>query len=249
VGDAATWLAWAAGGFIGGQLLSLVILYVIAAANGHLSDLARLSALAVPPAWVVVGGLVGLWIGFIGAVVAASRLRGTGSVVRDMGLRFVWWDVVVGVGAGIAGQFVLVDALYLPFEHFDKNLSHQLQQPADHLTGGFPGADLVVIALLTVLVVPLVEELLFRGLVLRGFVRLLRGAGRSLGPVLAVTATGIVFGLAHFELLEFPGLAAFGILLSVLAYKFRRLGPGIFAHATFNLIAILSIAFPGGVLH
>jgi hypothetical protein len=31
-----------------------------------------------------------------------------------------------------------------------------------------------------------------------------------------------------------------------MAYRFRRLGPGIFAHATFNLLAILSVA---GILH
>jgi membrane protease YdiL (CAAX protease family) len=208
-----------------------------------------LTELSVPPAWVVIGGLVGLWIGFLAAVVTASRVRGTGSIVRDFGLRFKWWDLFVGVAAGLAGQFILVEALYLPFEHVDRNLSNELGQPAQHLTGGFPGADLAVIAVLTVVVVPVVEELLFRGLVLRGFVRVFRGTGRSLGPVLAVTATGIVFGLAHFELLEFPGLAAFGIVLSVLAYKSRRLGPGIVAHATFNLTAILAIAYPSGLLH
>ncbi len=70
-----------------------------------------------------------------------------------------------------------------------------------------------------------------------------------LGPLLAVVTTGIVFGLAHGELLELLGLAGFGIVLSVMAYKFKRLGPGIFAHATFNLIAILAIAFPTGLVH
>jgi membrane protease YdiL (CAAX protease family) len=150
--------------------------------------------------------------------------------------------------AGLGGQFVLVTLLYLPWEHFDPGLSQELAQPAKHLTGGFPGVDLAVIAVLTVLVVPVVEELFFRGLVLRGFIRLFAGAGRVLGPVLAVTSTGIVFGLAHGELLELLGLAAFGIVLSVMAYKFKRLGPGIFAHATFNLAAILDIAHQSGNL-
>ena len=106
-----------------------------------------------------------------------------------------------------------------------------------------------MIAVLTVVVVPVVEELFFRGLVLRGFLRLFRGAGRIAGPVLAVTLTGIAFGAAHGELLELLGLAAFGIVLSVMAYRFGRLGPNIFAHATFNLAAILFIAFPTGALH
>ena len=49
--------------------------------------------------------------------------------------------------------------------------------------------------------------------------------------------TGVVFGLAHFETLELLGLAAFGVVLSLLAIRFRRLGPCMFAHATFNLLA------------
>jgi membrane protease YdiL (CAAX protease family) len=239
----------AAAGFIAGQILSIVILTIIASANGHLSDLTALELRTVPPGWVVVGGLVGLWIGFLGAVVGASRWRGTGSVVADMGLRLRPWDPVIGLGVGLVGQYVLLPLLYLPWEHVNRNLSQELQQPAKHLTGGFPGVDLAVIAVLTVLVVPVVEELFFRGLVLRGFLRCFRGAGPTLGPVLAVITAGIVFGAAHAELLELLGLAAFGIVLSVMAYRFQRLGPGIFAHATFNLVAILAIAYPGGLVH
>jgi len=248
-GDAGTWLFLAVGGFLVGQILSIVILSVVAALNGHSSDWSTLAARAVPPAWIVVGGLVGLWIGFLGAVVLASGWRGTRNVVADMGLRFRRWDPLIGLGAGLAGQFILLPLLYLPWEHVDPKLAHELQQPAEHLTGGFPGVDLAVIAVLTVLVVPVVEELFFRGLILRGFIRLFAGAGRILGPVLAVTTTGIVFGLAHAELLELLGLGAFGIVLSVIAYRCQRLGPCIVAHATFNLVAILSIAFPGGVVH
>jgi membrane protease YdiL (CAAX protease family) len=248
-GDAGTWLLLAAGGFVAGQLLSTVILLVVASINGHSADLSTLVAEAVPPAWVVVGGLVGLWIGFVGAVVLASRRRGTGDVMADMGLSFRRWDPVYGVVAGLVGQFGLVTLLYLPWEHFNPKLSQELAQPAKHLTGGFPGVDLAVIGVLTVLVVPVVEELFFRGLVLKGFLRLFGGAGRILGPVLAVTTTGIVFGLAHGELLELLGLAAFGIVLSVMAYKFKRLGPSIFAHATFNLAAILDIAHQSAFVH
>ncbi|MGA2521674.1 MAG: CPBP family intramembrane glutamic endopeptidase, partial [Acidimicrobiales bacterium] len=72
--------------------------------------------------------------------------------------------------------------------------------------------------------------------------------GRVLGPVLAVVSDGVVFGLAHFEPLELLGLAAFGVVLAVMALRLGRLGPCIFAHATFNLIAILSVAYPTGVL-
>jgi membrane protease YdiL (CAAX protease family) len=142
----------------------------------------------------------------------------------------------------------LIPLLYLPLEQVIPHLSKRLSEPSKHLTGGFPGADLAVIALLTVVVVPIVEEMLFRGLVLRGFLRVFKGAGRVLGPVLACGATGVVFGLAHFELLELLGLAAFGVVLAVMAYKLGRIGPCIFAHAAFNLVAILVIAYPTAVM-
>jgi hypothetical protein len=80
-------------GFLAGQILSALILFGVA--DGQRSPLGPvgLAARAVPPAWVVVGpGLVGLWIGFVGAVGVAERWRGTGSLVRDMGLRFRPWD-------------------------------------------------------------------------------------------------------------------------------------------------------------
>lgn len=235
-------MALAVLGFLGGQVMSALLLAVIAAANGHLHDLARLSARPVPPAWVVAGGLVGLWIGFGGAVFVASRRSGTGNVRRDMGLSFRAVDFVVGPAVGFASQLLLLPLLYLPLEHVVPHLSQRLEQPAKHLTGGFPGADLAVIAVLTVVVVPVVEETVFRGLFLRGSLRAFAGAGPVVGPVLATVSTGVVFALAHFEALQFLGLAVFGIVLSVMAYRARRLGPCITAHAAFNLVAIVFVA-------
>ena len=246
--DAWAWLALAALGFVGGQVVSGILLYVAAAVNGQTSRLGQLTTEAVPPAWVVIPGLVGLWVGFVTAAVIASRSRGTGSLRRDLGLEIRPRDVVVGPIVGLGGQLLLLRLLYLPLEHVVPHLNDKLSQPAKHLTGGFPGANLAVIAVLTVVVVPVVEELFFRGLILRSLVRIFHGTGRVVGPTLAVGASGILFGLAHFETLQLLGLAAFGVVLSVMAYKFRRLGPSIFAHATFNLLAVLSVAFPTGLL-
>ena len=236
------WMVAAVIGFLAGQVASAILLTAVAAANGHLHDISQLASRTVPPAWVVVCGLVGLWIGFLGAVIWASRVWGTGRVFRDMGLRFEPIDFVIGPAVGLAGQFLLLPLLYLPLEHVVHNLSQKLSQPAKHLTGGFPGSDLAVIAVLTVLVVPVVEELVFRGLFLGGASEAFSGLGRFLGPAVSVVLTGIVFGLAHLEALETLGLAAFGMALAVLALRFRRLGPCIVAHSTFNLVAIVAVA-------
>jgi membrane protease YdiL (CAAX protease family) len=244
--DAGAWLVCAGMGFVVGQVASAILLELVAAATGHGSDVWRLASRASPPAWVVVTELVGLWGGFVGAAYLASRAWGSGRLWRDMGLAVRLPDIAIGVATGLLGQLLLLPLLYLPLEHTVPNLDQRLKEPAQHLTGGFPGADIAVISVLTVVVVPVVEELFFRGLVLRGLMRALRGAGPVIGTAGAAVLTGVVFGLAHFELLELLGLSAFGAVLALMAYRFRRLGPGIFAHGMFNLLAVLSVA---GILH
>ena len=241
------WVLLGVAGWLAGQVISLVLLVVVAGINGHSHDLSALVRRSAQPAWIVVCGLVGLWIGFLGAVVIASKARGTGHVLADMRWGFRRSDPLVGIGVGLGGQFVLLPLLYIPVQYFVPHLSEKLDQPAKHLTGGFRGSEVALIAFLTVVVVPIVEELTFRGLMLRGFLRAFARAGRTLGPALAVVATGVVFGLAHVEALEFLGLMAFGTVLAVLAYKTNRLGPSIFAHGTFNLVAILLVVYGGSM--
>lgn len=152
----------------------------------------------------------------------------------------------MGIVIGIVGQLA-VDLLYLPFEHAIPSLQHDLNAPANRLTGGFHGPDLAVIGVLTVVVVPIVEETFFRGLLLQSLVRLFRGAGSRLGPTLAVVSTGILFGLAHAEPVQLAGLALFGIVLSVMAYRTGRLGACMFAHAAFNGFAVVVVATQGRI--
>jgi len=241
--DAWAWLLTAVAGFVAGQLVALVLVSLVAAALGEAGRVGHLTTEAVPPGWVVVTELLGLWSGFVGAVVVASRRWGSGRIVADMGLRVRPWDLVVGPVVGVACQLVLVPLLYLPLRPLVPHLARRLSGPAHHLTGGFPGASLALIGFLTVVVVPVVEELLFRGVLLRALLRLFGPAGRLAGPTLAVVVTGLLFGLAHDEGLELLGLAGFGMVLSWLAYRTGRLGPGILAHGAFNLVAVVTTAY------
>jgi membrane protease YdiL (CAAX protease family) len=81
---------------------------------------------------------------------------------------------------------------------------------------------------------PLVEELFFRGLLFRALL------GRTPVPV-AVVVSSLLFALAHFEAVQFAGLAVFGVVLALLAWRTGRLMPGIGAHAAFNLAAVVSV--------
>jgi membrane protease YdiL (CAAX protease family) len=79
-----------------------------------------------------------------------------------------------------------------------------------------------------------VEEIFFRGLVLRALL------GRLPVPA-AVAVSGLAFAFAHFEPVQFAGLAVFGAVLGLLAWWTGRLGPGIAAHAAFNAAALLTL--------
>ncbi len=244
------WLVYAVVGFLAGQLGALAFGLAAGAVAGKTS--AQMQAIAtatVPPEWYVVSTLLGLWIGFFGAPWLASRTQGTRNFVRDLGVRFRVVDLV-GIGIGIGGQ-ILVAIMYAPFQHD----IHDFNGPSQRLTGGAHGGGFVVIAIATVLFAPAMEELFFRGLLLKALVRLftpLRAAGgaRVAGVVLAVIADGLLFGLAHGEWVQLAGLAAFGMILAAVSYRTGRLGMNMVAHGTFNLVAIIAIASNGnGVIH
>ena len=98
------------------------------------------------------------------------------------------------------------------------------------------------------------EELFFRGLLLKALVRLFTaaaaGRARAAGVVLAVIVDGLLFGLAHGEWVQLAGLATFGVILAAVSYRTGRLGMNMVAHATFNLVAIIAIAANGSdVIH
>lgn len=238
---AAVWFWLALGGFVGGYVVSYILLEVFASIAGQVKQLPQLESAQIAPWWVTIGALVGLWIGFFAALVIASKTRGTGSMVSDFGLKVRLTDIPFGIVVGVVGQ-VVIDLAYVPFEHLYPSLQKSIGEPANRLTGGFNGADLWVIGILTVAVVPVIEELFFRGLLMQSLIKLSRPAGRVLGPALGIVLTGILFGLAHAELANLAGLAVFGMILCLLAYKTGRIGPSIFAHAGFNLFAVIAIA-------
>jgi hypothetical protein len=187
------------------------------------------------PVAVTAADVVGLWVGLVGATIIASHTRGTGSLARDFGWRIgAWWDLPGGALVGLACQYGLIPLVYLPFESLDRSLRHQLSQPVERDTGATHGVGSLIVLLLVLAVgAPLVEELFFRGLVLRSLME-------RLPPAPAIIISSLLFALAHFEAVQFAGLALFGVVLAVMAWKTGRLGPSVGAHAAFNAAAVLS---------
>lgn len=101
------------------------------------------------------------------------------------------------------------------------------------------GAALWVFGVAAVVLTPFAEETFFRGFLHRGLRRRL-----AMGP--AAAASGLLFGLVHFAGLSFllivPSLVFVGVVLAALFERRQSLLASIAAHATFNLVGVISIA-------
>lgn len=221
-----------------GRLGIAAVGYVVAFFTSNIAVVGYASAthgdLTDPTLGMAIAGLIGLWVGLFGTVVYITKRTPGASLPRDFGLRLRWIDVPLGAVAGVASQLGLIELIYLPIRH-NESLHKKLTQPAKDLTDLAHGPAFVVLAVLIILGTPVVEELFFRGLV--------QGAlSDRFRPAVAIGLSALVFGLAHQQLLQLPGLFAFGVVLGVLFWRTGRLGPGLIAHACFNFTTVVALA-------
>jgi membrane protease YdiL (CAAX protease family) len=191
------------------------------------------------PALVVVSQL-GLWIGLFAACLLVSRRRGTGSVLRDFDFRFRWVDLGYGLAGAVAGRLVSA-AFAAPLPVSARRLRDIDQSAFGEDTEGVTAWLILIV--ITCIGAPLIEELFFRGLLQTRLV------GRF-GVVPGISVASLLFGAAH--MINWQGIDTFtyawaiaggGLVLGVIRHVTGRLGPAIVAHAIFNAIALLAIAF------
>jgi membrane protease YdiL (CAAX protease family) len=215
----------AAGFWLGAWLVGNVVgSFVLVAVNGGSADDA--------PIWATVLGALLLWVPFLVALTWLSRTDGTGDPVADYGLRFEPIDLV-GLVIGVLGQLVLIRLVYLPLEAIwpDTFSQDRLQENARDLWDRADGVWLVALVLVVVVGAPLVEELVYRGLLQGAMVR-------RLDDVLAVVVVAAWFAVIHFRPVEYPGLFAIGLVFGVCALVTRRLGMSVMAHLAFNAVGL-----------
>jgi hypothetical protein len=230
--DAWRWLTIALVGLVVGYVMVVVLSTIGAGIAGTKGGVTALSSESEPPVWFVVVGLTGLWCGFGLAAYVVTRTGGR------LGLVIEHWDSLY-VFLGLALQLVLYLA-YLPV-HLSGGMN-----AANRELGGGTGWLLLVPAVLTIVGAPVIEELFFRGVLLRALLELCKTRAPALGVVVAIVIDGALFGLAHLGSgdlwAQLPGLAAVGVVLATLAVKTGRLGPSIATHAAFNALAVFVYA-------
>jgi membrane protease YdiL (CAAX protease family) len=185
--------------------------------------------------WLFAVALAG-WVPMVVAVVGASRRFGTGSLSRDFGVEFRPVDLL-GVPIGVGTQLLVLPMVYWPLHAIWPHTFNQsrLEERANDLSNHAGGGGRVLLILVVVVGAPLVEELVYRGLLQTAFTRRLKD---SLGVVLVAAW----FAAVHFQPIETPGLFAVGLVLGSCAWYTRRLGLGIVAHMSFNATGLALVA-------
>ena len=149
-----------------------------------------------------------------------------GNPVRTLGLgRFPWLALVelffaVGLAFGVSIAWGLLLALF----------DQRAQPPIVPLFGdsllGF-----VVVFVVGAIVAPIVEELVFRGFLFAGLLQ-------TLPAPVAMFVSATLFAALHFQLLAFPVLLLFGLLLALLYYRSGSLWLPILMHFIINGVAL-----------
>jgi membrane protease YdiL (CAAX protease family) len=167
----------------------------------------------------------------------ATARWGSGDRRTDLGLRLRWsdagWGPVVWLAA-LGGQIAMVAVVTVLHIPLTGNVDDLRDVDLDR-------TYLVSQAIVAVVAAPIVEEIVFRGMILRGFLS-------RLPWVAAVVAQGLLFGFAHVGTADGAGnvglalvLGAVGVVFGGAAYLLRRIGPTIIAHAIFNGVVLLIV--------
>ena len=185
-----------------------------------------------------------VWLPLSAAALVASLRHGSSSLARDFGLRFrpidLLWGLAIGLLARVVASLIEI-AVY-----------GQIGTAAPTL--GVPVYDawwLFGALLAPVVLAPVIEELFFRGLLLRAVRGALRG-NQVLATILAIAVSGAAFALVHVLLVpSVPAFAAvglssliFGLAAATIAVLTGRLGGAIIAHVTFNALVVLPAILP-----
>lgn len=184
-----------------------------------------------------------VWIPLLGALSFACFVRGTGSLVRDFSIRFTWVDALFGLGIGLiarAAASVVEIAFYGRMSGLGVTFGETV----------YDGWWVFGTLLAPVLLAPVIEELFFRGLVLRSAI----GITSSVLPRISAAAISVLISAGSFTALHLAevsnGTAAavlgistltFGLCSATLAAVTGRTGGSIVAHVTYNGSLVLAV--------
>jgi len=176
------------------------------------------------------GNMLAMWI--------LSATRGTGSFRRDYGLTIEikhWW----GIPAGFALQIAVILATAPLLELLFPDGAPQ-QEVASLTEDTTTLVERLLIVVMVGVAAPVVEEMLFRGMLLSRLIR-------SMSPMWAVVVQAVLFAAIHLldpsAAAALPGLVIIGLVLGYAAIRTGNLSLPIMLHAGVNLTAAIGLMF------
>ncbi|HLW47731.1 MAG TPA: CPBP family intramembrane glutamic endopeptidase [bacterium] len=206
--------------------------------------LPRAAAGGLPPFWLVVTLAVvqNAFFAAAGVYIVAVKYRlplGALGLRLDHARRRLLQGAAASAAAvlgNFAGQSLTVFVLALSMGQAEASKyvnSEQQRSPIYRLLPQLhAGLDILVFALIIGVVVPIGEEIFFRGLAL-GALR------RALNRHAAVVVSALFFALAHLQVVELVPILILGLVLGYLYDLTGSLIPGMIAHGLNNLAALL----------
>jgi membrane protease YdiL (CAAX protease family) len=156
-------------------------------------------------------------------VAAVLRVRTPAALgLRRVPPRAIALAVGLGIGVWLLSRVLIVVYISVTGDHSD---------PQQSLTQFAGVAAAVWVVLLGGLVVPLGEELLFRGVAY--------GSMRRYGAVVATIVSSLVFAIAHGFNVVFLAVLVLAVLNAVLYERTRSIWPCFVTHASFNLCSFV----------
>lgn len=164
---------------------------------------------------------------------AQSKKNVKRKVTQIIHVKTIGWVVLLGIGLQ-AFTSVALQLVYMAAPEAVENLSELME------TVGI-GEMGVVSMLATVILAPIAEEVIFRGVTLN----LAKKAG---APFLVANAVqALMFGIYHANLVQGAYAFAVGLVLGYAAHKYGSLYPAILLHLAYNLSATLLNAIAGSL--
>ena len=188
------------------------------------------------PTSTMVATVLCLWVPFVVALGVLSSRRGSGSIRDDYRVRFRPIDLV-GLPIGVVGQFLLVPLLYWPLTSLfpDAFDPAKVEERATDLWNRADGWWIVALIVVVAVGAPLVEEFVYRGVILQSL------EGR-LNDTIALVVSAAFFGAIHLQPVEFPGLFLIGLVFGLCWQRTGRIACPILAHLAFNASGLLLAA-------
>lgn len=204
-----------------GSMAVLIVLIVLVSALAPGFDMSTSAQLAVFGSVIYASLLISGWY---------FALKRNGASWSDAGLQAVG-----------AGPVMLMFLVVLPMMilsgiaiQLSRILFGEVPSTQEQVLGGeasLTSSDFLLLLLVGVLVAPVVEEFIFRGLIYR----YLRG---KKSVTYAVLVSAAIFAVAHFIPTLIPALFVLGIALALVAQRYDSIYPAMMLHALNNAIGL-----------